>query len=341
MIAFSSAGASAVRRSARGSVAVVSAGVETMQTFKALSEAENAGLSADDLRRARLCFLGGPAKLTFVPLGEDAHAALTLAAQQSEGGWLCAPDIASATAVAFVKARRLTGDGVRAVVADALAPDSAGIVNLCMGGLHVNLTGESESVSADDYACRIAGTLAGLSLSQSATYLPLAEITAFDASADPDADIDAGKLIICQGTDGPRLGRAVTSLTTVAAGQSAELKKIKIAEAVDMIRRDIRATFEKDYIGKAMNDYDSKLLLVTAINGYLASLAGDVLDRRYDNRAYVDFDAQRVFLMGQGVDVDNLSETEILTANTDSHVFLAAALRFVDAMEDLTFRVSM
>lgn len=46
-------------------------------------------------------------------------------------------------------------------------------------------------------------------------------------------------------------------------------QKIKIMENIDLIRTDIASIFESGYIGKGLNDYDNKLLLVTAINVYI------------------------------------------------------------------------
>ena len=346
MIDFSSVGASAVRRSARGNVALIVGGSGASAVFKSAGAAASAsGLSSADKLALQLCFLGYPAKVTLIHTGEgegkDIPGALAEAALASRGGWMCAPGLSSGALVGFIKEQRAARNPVRGVVAGGAAPDCEGIVNLNAGGISVLLDDETVEVSPELYACRIAGTLAGLSLDRSATYLALPEVTAFDESGDPDGDIDIGKLILCRGGEGVRLGRAVTSLTSVVTGMSSELKKIKVAEAVDMIKRDIRDTFEKDYIGKIINDYDSKLLLVTAINGYLASLMGNVLDRSYDNRAFVDMEAQALYLMQHGIDTEGMSETDILTANTGSAVFLGAQVRFVDAMEDLTFSVVM
>ncbi len=340
MINFTNAGATAVRRSQRGRVAIIAPGVSGTMAFTSFGQAEGKVDSASK-RLLELCFMGVPSRVTVVPCGEDIDAALTLAETHSAGGWICAPALAPATVVSFVKARRAAGAPVKAVVANASAPDCEGIVNFCASSLRI-LDGEDDAeISAADYICRIAGVLAGIGLAQSATFYPLDELVSFDVDETPDESIDAGKLIIYRSQTGPRLGRAVTSLVTAAGGAGPELKKIKIAEAVDIIKSDIKNTFEQEYIGKVVNDYDSKLLLCSAITGYLAGLAGTVLDRTYDNRAYVDFDAQRAFLLSRGVDTDSMSDTEILAANTASHVFLGAKVRFVDAMEDFTFSVIM
>ncbi len=46
-------------------------------------------------------------------------------------------------------------------------------------------------------------------------------------------------------------------------------------------------------------------------------------------------------LQERGQDVSQMTETEILTANTGAKVFIASHVKFVDAMEDLQMTVNM
>ena len=50
---------------------------------------------------------------------------------------------------------------------------------------------------------------------------------------------------------------------------------------------------------------------------------------------------QRQYLTEHGIDTENMSDTEILKANTGSSAFLEAKVRFVDAMEDIVFTLEM
>ena len=183
--------------------------------------------------------------------------------------------------------------------------------------------------------------LAALPLNRSATYAPLAEVVSCGGYDDPDAEVDAGKLIVVSGRDGYRLGRAVNSLTTLTPDKAAPFQKIKIVEGIDLIRTDIAATFENGYIGKVLNDYDNKLLLVTAINAYFRSLEGDVLDKTAENKCSVSLSGQKNYLESQGMDTSGMKDADILRANTGSQVFLEAKLTFCDAMEDLALVISM
>lgn len=343
IIRFKTAGGTAIRRSARGQVVLLVAGEAAgSQGFSRLDQADRAAVGDRAWALLRLCFLGNPAKVWLVtyPQGGESEA-LEGASALAEGGWMCAPDMDSGLLVEFVKAKRGKGRPVRAVVSTSDSPDNAGVVNFTTEGVVARLEEERFPVSAADYCVRVAGILAGLSLRESATYYALSEVESFVRSADPEGDIAKGRLILDRGSEGVRLARAVTSLVTLTDRGDSAFQKIKITEGVDLIRADIRSVFESEYVGKVLNDYDSKLLLVTAINSYFASLAGSVLDTGRKNQASVDYDAQKAWLERNGVDTESMSDTAILSANTGSQVFLRADVRFADAMEDLTFEITM
>ena len=110
---------------------------------------------------------------------------------------------------------------------------------------------------------------------------------------------------------------------------------------MDLYQDDIRNTFTDSYVWKYVNDYDHKQMFVAAVQAYQAELAGDVLDAGYGNTAAVDAEAQKKYLQEKGQDISQMTETEILTANTGSQVFIVSNVKFVDAMEDLQMTVNM
>ena len=340
MIKFKTAGGTAIRRSARGQVVLLLPGEESGSiSLTRLDQADRALVGEEGWLLLQLCFLGNPAKVHLVTYaaGEESTA-LAGCGKTAEGGWLCAPAMEAGTVADFVRLARKQGRPLRAVVSCGSSPDCAGVVNFTTQGIVLRLEEERVAVTSAQYCARIAGILAGISLRESATYYPLAEVEGFTAHADPEGEIARGCLILDQGSESARLARAVTSL--VSGGDSA-FRKIKITEGMDLIQADIRSVFESEYVGKVLNDYDSKLLLVTAVNSYFAGLEGSVLDTGHRSQASVDLEAQRAFLEAQGVDTDGMSDTAILSANTGSQVFLRADVRFADAMEDLTFEIAM
>ena len=340
-ISFETAAVTAITRSARGVVALVLSDStevgESEAVYRSLAEVPESAFTAENYRILKLAFTAGPTKVIVLRTGED-DSAVFEALNRIKFDWLAAPALESAEVVSYIKAQRTAGRGIKAVVANATAPDCEGIVNLWASELVL----EDGAIEASAYTARIAGLLAALPLTRSATYAELAEIVSCGAVEDADQAIEAGKLILVPGTDGAfRIGRAVNSLTTLTVDKGAPFRKIKIIEGIDLIRTDIASTFEKGYIGKVLNDYDNKLLLVTAINAYLRSLEGDVLDKTADNLCVVSLEGQRQYLESQGIATDDMKDADILHANTGSEVFLEADLTFCDAMEDLSLVISM
>lgn len=339
-ISFQTAAVSAIARSARGAAALVltdaTEGGETAATYQSLADVDKTQFTPANYRLLSLAFKAAPSHVTVLRASEDSTKDFAKL-KTLRFDWLAAPALESAQVVSFIQSQRAAGRGVKAVVAGAAAPDCEGIVNLDVS----NLVLTDGAVIAKDYTVRIAGLLAAMPLTSSATYASLPEVVSCDDQSDPDAAIDAGKLIIVSGSDGYRLGRAVNSLTTLTPDHGAPFQKIKIVEGVDLIRTDIAGAFESGYIGKVLNDYDNKLLLVTAVNAYLKGLEGDVLDKTADNVCAVSLSGQKSWLESRGTDVSGMKDTAILRANTASEVFLEAKLTFCDAMEDLSLKISM
>ena len=339
-INFQTAAVTAITRSARGALAVAltdaTEGGAAEAVYKSLAEVPEDKFTPANYRLLKLAFLAAPSKVYVLRAGED-DSAVYDALERLQFDWLAAPGLDDAEVISFIKMLRANGRGVKAVVANATAPDCEGIVNLCVSDLVL----EDGAIDAKDYAVRVAGLLAALPLTRSATYASLSEVISCAASADPDKDVDDGKLILVAGRDGYRLGRAVNSLTTLTVDKAAPFQKIKIIEGIDLIRTDIAQAFESGYVGKVLNDYDNKLLLVTAINAYLKGLEGDVLDKTADNRCFVSLSGQKSYLESQGTDTSDMKDADILRANTGSQVFLEANLTFCDAMEDLSLMISM
>ena len=336
-ISFETAAVSAIRRSSRGVLCLLldddTAGGEQTAVYETLSEVPQDLFNAENYRTIALAFKAAPKQIIVVRGDETSVPVL----EHLTFDWLAAPGLDAETITAGCMYYREQGRSVKAVVANADAPDCEGIVNLCVSDLEL----EDGPVSPEVYTARIAGLLAAMPLTHSATYAALPEVVSCGGYVDPNAAVKDGKLIIVGGSNGYRLGRAVTSLTTLTAEKGAPFQKIKILEGVDLIRTDIARAFESGYVGKVPNDYDSKLLLVTAINGYLSGLAGDVLDKTADNRCFVSLRGQKGWLQSHGIDTSEMTDAAILRANTGSQVFLEASLTFCDAMEDLYLVISM
>lgn len=345
LINFKNNGATAIKRSSRGVVAlIVKDSTSTKNTFvcNKLTDAESSEFTAANYDYIKLAFAAAPAKVIVERVAADA-ADYNEALKRLENkyfNYLAVPGIEAgkvADIMSFIKtARDNKKKTFKAVLPNAVG-DHEGIINFATEGIVVG----DKTYSASDYTARIAGLLAALPLSMSATYVTLPEVDSVTDTPNPGDAIDQGKLILLNDGEKVKLGRAVNSLATTGS-KSAEFKKIKIVEAMDLIRDDIRSTFEEGYIGKVINNYDNKSLFVAAVNAYFKELARiDVLDSSYDNKVKIDQVATTIYLQGKGVDVESMKEEEIKKANTGSQVFVCGDVRLVDAMEDLTFDINM
>ena len=199
--------------------------------------------------------------------------------------------------------------------------------------------------TATEYTARIAGILAGLSLDRSATYYQLTEVESVETYEDIDSLIDSGQLLLVdEGEgDGVKIARACNSLTTFTTDVGQDFRFIKIVEAVDMITDDIRDTFKADYVGKVINDYNHKMLFISAILVYFSGLKGNVLDNSptAQNTVDIDEEQQKNYAILKGEEVAEMTVQQIREYNTGTNVYLTGRITPVNAMEDLTIDFTM
>lgn len=346
LIEFISKGTAAIQRSSRGVVALIlkdntkSAG-EVM--YSGIDQVSSEDWTAANYDYISKTFLGTPSKVIverIAATATDYNSALT-ALKNKKFNYLAIPGITQADAMniaTWIKECRKNNKKTFKAVLPNIAADDEGIINYFTEDNDDGI----KKYSASEYTCRIAGILAGISLDRSATYYVLDELKSIKESTDPDVDIDSGKLILINDGEKIKIGRAVNSLTTTTAAKGEDFKKIKIIEGVDLVRDDIRDTFQNQYVSKVISKYDNKILFLAAINAYFKELEKrDVLDSTMDNKAEINYIAQYNYLKGKGVDVDSLTEQQIKEYNTGSKVFAMAHTKFVDAMEDLYFEIYM
>lgn len=345
VIEFSSKAVSAMKRSERGIVAMIvkEDALSTIQTFRSIEQVPTDVYTADNYDYISKCFMGTPSKVIIVPIAVSTGKVADALAKLKSMNWdyVCMPDAQTADATTietFIKsARQNDKKTFKAVLANSPA-DNEGIINFTTEGIVVG----SKTYSAQKYTARITGLLAGLPLSRSATYYVLSEVSKIIESATPDADIDAGKLILINDGSKIKIGRGVNSLTTYATGKSKEWSKIKIIEALDLIADDIRSTFNDNYVGQVVNTYANKMMFVGSCNAYFSTLEQEyVLDGSVENKCDIDVDAHEKYLQSIGKDTTDMTQHDLRVANTGSEVFLYATIKPVDAIEDLKFFISI
>ena len=237
----------------------------------------------------------------------------------------------------WITNRRAEGDVCKAVLPNCAA-DSEAVVNFTASGITVGSTVKTTA----EYCARVAGYLAGTPLSQSVTYgvLPeVSDITRLLKSA-AEAAVDAGQLILIHDGEKVKFASGVTSLTTANTATAQRMKKIKTVEAMDAIRSELRLLVQDNYIGKYANSYDNKRLLITAILSYFRSLETEGVLAE-GSTAEIDVEAQRKYLTSHGIDTTDMTEDDIKSANTGSHVFIAASISIYDAIEDIDINIAV
>lgn len=264
--------------------------------------------------------------------------------------FLCGmPDITSeqATSLAtWCKGVRANTPNRPIVVVPNVEADYKGVVNFSViGGVagSAKIGVDDNNYTEAEYCSRIAGLLAGLPYTVSATYKPLTEVTSIPEVDPDDVDdaVDDGKLTLYNNGDDIVIARGVTSLTTITEENTEDLQKIKILCIQDLIENDIYSTINKSYIGNYTNSYDNKCLLIAAIGSYLKKLetgngVGYINEGSYIG---IDIENQRNYLESIGKDTSEMSEYEIKSANTGSWVFLLGRISILDAIEDVKIRI--
>ena len=344
-IKFEQLTSTAVRRSARGIVALLledstegGAATETFQKDETASE----GWSAESLRYIRMAKQSGADKVTAIRVStgmEDApdYAAALATAGALKWNWLAAPQAAQenvAEIATFIRTARKNGGTYKAVLAGSSLTGCEGTVNLAAEGIKSVFFGTEESFTAGEYTARVAGVLAGLELTKSVTGMEFDDITDMTARTDPDGDVDSGKFIFTFNGESYEAARGVTTAT-----EDNVLRKIKNVEGMDLIREDIKLIFASNYRGKKVNTYDNKALLMADLVTYFKGLEGSVTSGDFESTASIDLEAQAAYLQQKGMDTETMTEAEILRANTDDKVFAKANIQLADAMEDIFITV--
>lgn len=367
LINFRTQGTTAIKRSARGIVAMIlHDGVKNeIQQFRIsdTTDIPDEILSEKSVELVKLCLKGTPLRVLLYVIPEagtevepDGHLAdqsdvLDLI-QTVKWNYICAPtsegteqsDLAD-----WIKAQRNNKRKTFKAVCAKQEADHEGVINFCTDNIvAVNGTDENgdptyTTYNAVQYSARIAGILAGLALDRSATYFSLTEVQSVETYPDIEERIDKGQFLLFDEMDGNgvKVARACNSLKTFTTDKGEDFRFIKIIEAVDMITDDIRDTWKKFYVGKVINDYNHKMLFIAAIMVYFDEIKGNVLDRDGGNVVDIDENAQKNYAILKGEDIDKMSAMDIRKFNTGTKVMLSGKVKPVNAMEDLTINFVM
>lgn len=349
VIEFTRKAVTAISRSQQGIACLVLAD-ETMTdesiTYSSFGDVKTSDLDAANYKLVQMAFLGKPAKVIVVKQ-KEAIADTVAVLKRLKFNYLAMPaavaaDITAIKTMLDNQRETLKGFGKAVFYNPATGSDDQRIIELSgCDTLSLNFTGTVETYTGAQYTCRIAGILAGLPDTVSATYTSLPEIVSCDVSDTPDTEADTGHICILFEFGEYKLGRAVNSLVTLTDGISADFKKIRIVSTMDLIAEDIVTTFRNSYVGKYVNSYQNKLRFCGACNSYLKALQPNLLDENMRNEVWVSYAKNKAYLEAQGIDTSDMSEQEIIQYNTGSYVGLDGSAAPTDVMEDLELDVNL
>ena len=312
-ITFTSAARAVSRRAGQGIVAMVltDAGSNTAGIYHIAAEADiPEGLGVNNkayIARALTGNVNRPAKIIALVKTSSTTMATALASLALyDFDWIVGdPDLSTADAATiktWIATQRADYDKIYKAVLPNVAADSESIVNFAAEDIKVGST----TYDTEAFCSRIAGIIAGTPLKQSITKV--------------------------------QLGRGITSLTTTT-NKSKLLKKIKLSETLDIIKRDLRVLTQDNYIGKLANSYDNKVVLISAYLAYLKELEAEGILQSGKSTMEIDIDAQRAYLKARGDNVADMTDDEIKTADTDEQVFIRGSIRMLDAIEDVAINM--
>lgn len=345
-VKFTTLANTAITRSTRGAACVVvidATKPNTIKRYTSKSAITASDYTATNLADIERMFLAAPSEVVVIAVSSKSDWAKAEAMlNQNAWAWVCSNSSDLQTnIVTYLKNKNDAAKTKRymGIVNTATAPDSAYIVNVPntavteKGGTSVNIA---------NYLPRLCAILAAMPLDQSATYYELDDLIGVTAVADVDASIDSGNMPIFDDDGIIRIGRGVTSLTTVKSGQSTTMKKIAVVEAMNMIFADIIGTWKSAYCGKRKNTADNQALFIGEVNKYFKKLGQDgVLSPDYDNVCDVDVDAQRAAWEAEGKDTSSWSNAQVKKMTYRANVFIKGNIYILDAMEDMTFSIVM
>ncbi|MCS5501921.1 phage tail sheath subtilisin-like domain-containing protein [Lysinibacillus sp. A4] len=346
IIDFNGKAVTAIKRSQLGIVALIlkddAQTAETL-TYKSIEDVPTEVWSPESLDYIKLAFMGTPSKIIIERLPTtaiDYNAALTRL-NNKRFNYLAIPGIEdkdTTTIATWIKTKRDNNKKTFKAVLPNNDADHEGIINFTTTGIKV---GEKEYTTAE-YTARIAGIMAGLPFTRSSTYFELNEIDSITEIEDPDAAVDNGELILINDGENIKIGRGVNSLTTTTGKKTEDFKSIRVMEVQDLIKDDIRTTFDKNYIGKHNNIYDNQVLFIRSINAYYDGLEGEgILDPNFDNKAEIDVRKQRLAWEGIGRDTSEWDDQKVKEMSFKKNVFLASNIKIVDAIEDLDMDIAI
>lgn len=339
------------QRSQRGIVCLIlkdaTSGGSTVTKLTSETEINTAHWTALNQTVIKLAFIGNPKAVYCVRYSGDSATFDTVKSELPAipFNWIACPSVQAdqALCAAWLKAYNSENPNhCRKAVLFNTTADDMHIVNFNQSALVFKDTTTYANITPLLYVSRIAGILAGLPLDRSATYSVIDELASVTEPTNKETALGNGEFFLFNDESDVRIGRAVNSLTTLGTNYIEAQKKIAVVEAMDLIKSDIGNEFKNNFVGKYKNNASNQALFVSFVNQYFDELANSgVLNAELTNIAEIDVAAQRQALIDAGYQAAEWDEQTVKSHTVGSNVYLTGTVAILDAIEDLTFNITM
>ena len=266
--------------------------------------------------------------------------ALALVPGICKTGWITVAGITaddSTALVTWIKAQEADGKSYKAVVYNNAA-DDAHIVNFATTAV---VWKDGRKADASTYTPSIAAILATCNVKRGATNFACSNLTSVTEPASLESAIGAGQLVLLNDEDGNvRIASAVNSLTTVDDTVGADMTRVEVVEAMDMMIDDIRSNFRKNFMGKYKNTRGNQMVFVAEMNTYFEQLAvNDVIGDDYT--CDLNVSAQRDAWEKAGKDTSDWTDNQVKDHPFRRSMFVAASVIILESIETLDFSIAL
>lgn len=139
-----------------------------------------------------------------------------------------------------------------------------------------------------------------------------------------------------------RVNLAINTKTTFDSDWKSTTRQIKTVEGMNIVRFDIMDTFKNYWLGLYPNTYENKMAFCNTVNKvYFETLKPNVLSPDYNNQIFINMEAQKQYIVTDGLDPETMTETAIKRYPTGNDVYLQGDVRFTGVMINLDLPIYM
>lgn len=203
---------------------------------------------------------------------------------------------------------------------------------------------EGNVISVGDFLPTLTAQRAAKPLTQSLTYDVLGKVATFTQSTDIPADLTLGIMVPKKINNAIRYVRDINTLVTMGDQYDQRFRENQRFATMDTINRDIRHTWETQYVGNFQNSGDNKRAFIGALNKYIKDRANSPTDPVQDGLFYIDWEEHRDILRAAGkteAEINALDISALEDIDTSTFVYIDGQVQINGVMEDIRFNVTL